>query len=114
MASHLPVILHPDDQRQAGFLLPRIVNDAEIIVFVGFGFHASNLKQLPFAVGTSVSATKRSCFSINPIAPPTGLLIDGKTVQHLKGPAETVIKNFLADLASGALLKPKPAKVLLV
>lgn len=108
IASFLPQILHPDDHRHEPVLSARIIGDAQVVAFVGFGFHTSNLKQLPFAVGAAEATTRRFYVSINPASPPTGLLLEGKPVRHFKGPVEGVIRTFFTDLVSGELLNPRP------
>jgi hypothetical protein len=106
LAAHTPKILHPDDEGQHGLLLTRMVGNARAVVFVGFGFHASNLRRLPFGSDRASGSQERKYFSINPDPPPAEVGFEGQSIVHMKGPAEQVMGQFFADLASGKLLKP--------
>jgi hypothetical protein len=102
LAAHIPNILLPDDQNDMGLRLARIMGDADVIVFVGFGFHESNMRKLPFSDTASPANKKRYFFSINVVEPPAGLL--GNSIQHRQGQVDHVIGNFFEDLVSGDLL----------
>lgn len=103
LSLHIPDILLPHDKRDSGMLLARLVGNAEIIAFVGFGFHPANMKILPFGESKTRGNVRRRYLSINPVVPPKGLSLDGIPIHHIKGDVAQVIPGFFSDLASGKL-----------
>jgi hypothetical protein len=107
LAAHIPDILLPDDERGEGIMAARLAANAQIIAFIGFGFHETNMSLLPFATNAPKvipNTSLRRYFSINPEAPPKDLLLEGRTVIHLPGSAEDVMEQFFQRLADGKLL----------
>lgn len=106
LAKFRPNILHPDDSRSESILLSRMIGQAQFVVFVGFGFHHSNMQHLPLLPDAPTGNFRRRYFSINPVPPPTVLRFEGSPPTHISGQAETVFAKFFADLESGQLLAP--------
>ncbi|HWD38297.1 MAG TPA: hypothetical protein VG944_05575 [Fimbriimonas sp.] len=104
MCKHKPDIYLPDDQADQKLMPVSRMTEAEIVVFVGYGFHDANNAKLPFGIGPVVTNPNRRFFNINPLPPPEKLLFEGKKITHLSGDAQKQIPHFLRDLASGELL----------
>jgi hypothetical protein len=107
LSAHIPTILLPDEERELGVLLARLVGDAQIVVFVGFGFHEANMRLLPFDTALSNAVIPRRFISINTAPPPKDLLLGGRPIRHLQGKVDTVMPDFFRDLVSGELLLEK-------